>query len=58
MKSLKQTKILFGFGLSMMDKEIEMQNANKRRKADGTRDNCPCEDCVLRRKFENRGFND
>ena len=27
MKSLKQTKILFGFGLSMMDKAIEMQNA-------------------------------
>ena len=27
MKSLKQTKILFGFGLSMMDKAIKMQNA-------------------------------
>ena len=27
MKSLKQTKILFGFGLSMMDKAIEMQQA-------------------------------
>ena len=27
MKSLKQTKILFGFGLSMMDKAIEMQHA-------------------------------
>ena len=30
MKSLKQTKILFGFGLSMMDKEIEMQNAKNK----------------------------
>lgn len=27
MKSLKQTKILFGFELSMMDKAIEMQHA-------------------------------
>ena len=30
MKSLKQTKILFGFGLSMMDKAIEMQNAKNK----------------------------
>ena len=30
MKSLKQTKILFGFGLSMMDKSIEMQNAKNK----------------------------
>lgn len=30
MKSLKQTKILFGLGLSMMDKEIEMQNAKNK----------------------------
>ena len=27
MKSQKQTKLLFGFALSMMDKTIEMQNA-------------------------------
>ena len=30
MKSLKQAKILFGFGLSMMDKAIEMQNAKNK----------------------------
>ena len=30
MKSLKQTKILFGFGLSMMDKAIEMQHAKNK----------------------------
>lgn len=30
MKSLKQTKILFSFGLSMMDKAIEMQNAKNK----------------------------
>ena len=30
MKTLKQTKILFGFGLSMMDKAIEMQNAKNK----------------------------
>ena len=30
MKSLKQTKILFGFGLSMMDKAIELQNAKNK----------------------------
>ena len=30
MKSLKQTKILLGFGLSMMDKAIEMQNAKNK----------------------------
>lgn len=30
MKSQKQTKILFGFGLSMMDKAIEMQNAKNK----------------------------
>ena len=30
MKSLKETKILFGFGLSMMDKAIEMQNAKNK----------------------------
>ena len=30
MKSLKQTKILFGFALSMMDKAIEMQNAKNK----------------------------
>ena len=30
MKSLKQTKILFGFGLSMTDKAIEMQNAKNK----------------------------
>ena len=30
MKSQKQAKILFGFGLSMMDKAIEMQNAKNK----------------------------
>lgn len=30
MKSLKQTKLLFGFALSMMDKAIEMQNAKNK----------------------------
>ena len=30
MKSQKQTKILFGFGLSMMDKAIEMQHAKNK----------------------------
>ena len=30
MKSKKQAKILFGFGLSMMDKAIEMQNAKNK----------------------------
>ena len=30
MKSLKQTKILFGFGLSMMDKAIEIQHAKNK----------------------------
>ena len=30
MKSLEQTKILFGFGLSMMDKAIEMQKAKNK----------------------------
>ena len=30
MKSQKQTKILFGFGLSMMDKAIELQNAKNK----------------------------
>ena len=30
MKSQKQTKILLGFGLSMMDKAIEMQNAKNK----------------------------
>ena len=30
MKSLKQAKILFGFGLSMMDKAIEMQHAKNK----------------------------
>ena len=30
MKSLKQTKILFGFGLSMMDKAIEIQNGKNK----------------------------
>ena len=30
MKSLKQTKILFGFALSMMDKAIEMQHAKNK----------------------------
>ena len=30
MKSQKKTKILFGFGLSMMDKAIEMQNAKNK----------------------------
>lgn len=30
MKSLKQTKILFGFGLSIMDKAIEMQHAKNK----------------------------
>ena len=30
MKSLKQTKILLGFGLSMMDKAIEMQHAKNK----------------------------
>ena len=144
MKSLKQTKILFGFVLSMMDKAIEMQqaknkfqelkneeirlqstqikgeilelkspfnedepideklksevendplfklfddifNPNKNKeiideimndkrfpsgvivvkdvkiqdeKPTESDDTCPCEACVLRRKLENRGFND
>ena len=30
MKSQKQTKLLFGFALSMMDKAIEMQNAKNK----------------------------
>ena len=30
MKSQKQAKFLFGFGLSMMDKAIEMQNAKNK----------------------------
>ena len=30
MKSQKQAKIVFGFGLSMMDKAIEMQNAKNK----------------------------
>ena len=30
MKSQKQTKILFGFGLSMMDKAIEIQHAKNK----------------------------